>query len=78
VQLHLLVHLALQRAHPDLDDFLHLVRQLALHVLLQPPQQERPQHLVQTPNDEQRLFFRKLNLVTRARVGKGRIEPVIE
>ena len=38
VLLHLLVQLALQSAHPDLDDFFYLVWQFTLHVLLQSPQ----------------------------------------
>ena len=37
VLLHLLVELALQRAHPHFDDLLNLIWQFALHILLQPP-----------------------------------------
>ena len=78
VLLHLLVQLTLERAHADLDDLLHLIRQLALHVLLQPPQHERSEHLVQTPDDEERLFFVQLDLAGGAGVGEGRVEPFVE
>ncbi|PPQ66781.1 hypothetical protein CVT26_009767 [Gymnopilus dilepis] len=76
--LHLLIQLTLQRAHPNLDHLLHLIRQLALHVLLQPSQQERPQHLMQAPDNKQGLFFVQLDLVARAGVGEGRVEPLVE
>ena len=76
--LHLLVQLRLQRAHPDLDDLLDLVRELALDVLLQAAQQERAEHLMQTANNEERLLLVQLDLVARARVGEGRVEPFVE
>ena len=78
VLLHLLVQLRLQRAHADLDDILDLVRQFGLDVLLETTQQERPQHLVQTTNNKQRLFFVQLDLVACARVRERRVEPFIE
>jgi len=78
ILLHLCVKLALQRTHPDLDHLLDLVRQLTLHIFLQPPQQERSEHLVQTTDNKEGLFFVQLNLITGTRVGEGRIEPFIE
>jgi len=76
--LHLLVQLHLQRAELALDDLLDLVRQLALHILLQPTQQERPKHFMQATNDEQRLFFVQLNLILSTRVGERRVKPLVE
>ena len=61
--LHVLVEEALQRAHVALDQVLGLLGQLRLHLLLEPPQEERAQHLVQTADDEQRLLGGQLDLL---------------
>ena len=78
VLLDLLGELDLQRTHLALDDPLDLVGEVRLDVLLQSSEQERPEHLVQTTNDEQRLFFVQLDLVLATGVGEGRIEPLVE
>lgn len=78
VLLDLFGELDLQRTHLALDDPLDLVGEVRLDVLLQASEQERPEHLVQTTNDEQRLFFVQLDLVLAAGVGEGRIEPLVE
>lgn len=44
--LHVSVDDALQGRHLTLDDVLHLLRQLRLHLLLEATQQEGAQHLV--------------------------------
>jgi len=74
--LHVVVDLALQRRHVALDDVLDLVGQLALHLLLEAPEQERPEHLVQAPDDEQRLLLVQLHLLAGG--GEGRVEPLLE
>ena len=62
----------------DLDHLLNLIRQLTLDVPLQTPQQERPENLVQTLDDDERLFFVQLDLVSGAGVGERRVEPLVE
>jgi len=75
-RLHMMVDLALQRRHVTLDDILDLIRQLTLHLLLQPPEQERPQHLMQAPNNEECLLLVQLDLLACGR--ERRIEPLLE
>ena len=41
---------------------IHLIRQLAFDVLLQSSEQERPQHFVQTTNDQNRFFLVQFDL----------------
>lgn len=53
---------ALKTRHVTFDDVLDLVRQLRLDLLLQSAQQERPQHFVQTPDDQDRFFFVQFDL----------------
>jgi hypothetical protein len=76
--LHLTVQLRLQRAHPHFNHLLYFIWQFALDVLLQPPQEERSEHLVQPPDDEQRFFFVQLDLVSRPRICERRVEPLIK
>ena len=78
ILLHLLVQLRLERTHPNLNHLLDLIRQLGLDILLETTQQEGSKHLMQTTNDEERLFFVQLNLVGSTRVGEGCVEPLIE
>ena len=56
----------MERTHPNLDHLLDVIRQLGLDILLE------------TTNDEERLFFVQLNLVGSTRVGEGCVEPLIE
>ena len=77
VLLHLLVDLALQCTHADLDHLLNLIRQLILDVLLQTPQQEWPEDLVQTLDDDKCLFFVQPDLVSDTGVGEQRVEPLV-
>jgi len=78
VLLDLLGELALEGRHLALDDALDLVGQVLLDVLLEAAQEERAQNLVQAPDDEERLLLVELDLVLAARVGKGRVEPLVE
>lgn len=72
------VQLRLQSAHSYFDDFLDLVRQLALDILLQSSQKERTKDLVQATDNQERLFFIQLDLVPGARAGEWCVEPFIE
>jgi hypothetical protein len=76
--LHLFIKLVLQSAHPNLDDFLDLIWQFALYVLLESPQQKGSEHLMQTSNNQQRLFFVQLDLISCARIGKRSVEPFVK
>lgn len=78
VLLDLTRELGLQRAHLALDDSLDLVRQVRLDVLLQATEEEGPEDLVKTTDNEQRLFFVQLDLVLAASIGEGRVEPLVE
>ena len=49
--------------HVALDHVLHLVRQLRLHLLLQPPEQERAKNFVQATDDQDRLFLVQIHLL---------------
>ncbi|KAH3666185.1 hypothetical protein OGAPHI_004374 [Ogataea philodendri] len=75
---HLLVKRRLQSRKLALDDLLNLVWKIFLHIFLQSSQQERSQNLVQSSNNQQTLFFRKLELVLVASVGERSVEPLIE
>ena len=74
----LLIKLSLPLAQLTHYDLLRLLRKVFLHVSLQSTQQERSQDFVQTTNDKQGLFFAEVHLVLATRVGKWRIEPLIE
>ena len=67
---------SLQAWHLALDVILHLARQLALHVLLQHPEQERPKHSVQPTTYQYCFFFTKLNLLSSN--DKWIIEPLFQ
>ena len=54
---------SLKPTHLALDDVLHFVGQLRLDVLLQTTEQEGPEHLVQTTDDEDRLLLVQLHLL---------------
>lgn len=55
--LHVGVHLPLEGGHVTLDDILHLVRELRLHLLLETTKQKGAEHFVETTDDENSLFF---------------------
>ena len=60
--LHVSVHLSLESRHVTLDDVLHLVRELRLHLFLESTQEEGTEDLVQTTDDENCLLLIQLHL----------------
>ena len=57
LSLHVDVHLALEGRHVTLDDVLHLVRQLGLHLLLEASEEKGAEHFVEAANDQDCLLF---------------------
>lgn len=78
VFLHLLVELHLEGRHLAADDALHLVRQVGLDVFLETTKQEWSKDLVKTTKNKQLFFFVERDLVLATRVGKRRVEPLVE
>lgn len=68
----------LEGRHAALDDLLNLVGQLRLDILLKSSEEERPEDLVQTSDDEQLLLLVDVDLVARSCVGERRVEPFVE
>ena len=50
----------------------YLLRQLGLHLLLEPPQQEGPEHLVETADDQDGLLLVQVHLGWGERRGRGK------
>ena len=83
-----IIHSPLPGRQIDLDDHLDLVGQLLLDLALDSPEQERPENLMQSVDDEQLFLFtqlKRLLLVARhLRVGhrvdlaEGLVEPLLE
>ncbi|KAH9409282.1 hypothetical protein TYRP_010285 [Tyrophagus putrescentiae] len=76
LRLHVPVEQSLEGGHVALHHVLHLVRQLVLHLLLQPPQQKRSKDLVQSSNNENRLLLIQLHLLAGG--GKRGVEPLLK
>ncbi len=74
----LLVHACLQGRELALHHLLHFVRQILLNVLLEPPQEKWPEHLVQPPDDQQALLLRELQPLLVARVLERGVEPLVK
>jgi hypothetical protein len=72
----LVVDLALPSGHVALENFFDFFWQLTLDLFLQTTQQERTQDLVQTINDQKRLFFGHFDFFSRR--CKWCVEPLFK
>lgn len=73
---HVVVEDALHDGERTVDDALDLLGQLALDIFLETTEKERTDDLVETVDDEQRLFLVDVDVLDG--VGKRRIEPLLK